>query len=535
MFQRLVGIAALRAAIGLTLCVLACAAASVEPGPVRESALAGTWYPADPAELKKLVDSFLGSSPARQLDQPIRALIVPHAGYAYSGPVAARAFALLRGQSPRRVVILAPSHHSGFQGISVAEVSAYRTPLGEIPLDQSAVARLRGSPLWTAEPKAHEREHSIEIELPLLQRALTPGWELVPVLVGVLDNDQYLQAAELLKPLANAETLVVVSSDFTHYGERFDYLPFPVDDKAPARVRELDEWAIGQIRAKSPQGFFDYQESTGITVCGYRAIAILLSMLGPQASVESVAYDTSGDLTGDWTSSVSYAALAITDPVPLAEDKPKGSSSPATNPAAAQPQAAAPLSSDELRQLHWLATLAIEDAVLGPSESRSRAKSSAVDSLPPRLKEPAGAFVTLKRHGELRGCIGYIEPRTPLYLAVLANGDNAARRDPRFDPMSAPELEGLEIEVSVLAPLRPVDSWESFRVGKEGVVLTKDGRSAVFLPEVATEQGWTREETLSHLSLKAGLPANAWRDGASFEVFESYKYAAPYRAARSSD
>ena len=173
----------------------------------------------------------------------------------------------------------------------------------------------------------------------------------------------------------------------------------------------------------------------------------------------------------------------------------------------------------------------MEDAVFGPADARDNAEREAVDALPARLKEPAGAFVTLKRHGELRGCIGYIEPREPLYLAVLANGDNAARRDPRFNPVEPAELDGLEIEVSVLTPPRPIESWQAFKVGEQGIVLSKAGRRAVFLPEVATEQGWTREETLSQLSLKAGLPANAWQEGASFEVFESTKYSAPYAAA----
>jgi AmmeMemoRadiSam system protein A len=142
---------------------------------------------------------------------------------------------------------------------------------------------------------------------------------------------------------------------------------------------------------------------------------------------------------------------------------------------------------------------------------------------------PAGAFVTLKKGGELRGCIGYIQPHRPLYQAVLQNGANAARNDHRFQPVAAEELDDLIIEVSVLTLPQKIDSYQEFEVGKQGIVLTKAGRKAVFLPEVAVEQGWNREQTLTNLSRKAGLPASAWREGASFQVFENQKFSAPYK------
>jgi AmmeMemoRadiSam system protein A len=151
-----------------------------------------------------------------------------------------------------------------------------------------------------------------------------------------------------------------------------------------------------------------------------------------------------------------------------------------------------------------------------------------LEGLPERLQAPSGAFVTLKRDGRLRGCIGYIQPKKPLYQAVLENGANAAVNDRRFWPVASGELSGLEVEVSVLTPPEPIASYEDFRVGEQGIILRKDGRRAVFLPEVAAEQGWTREETLSHLAQKAGLGPDGWREGASFEVFTSRKYVAPY-------
>lgn len=507
-------------------------------GTVRPSALAGAWYPGDPDRLRAKVDEMLDAARPAPVAGTIRALIVPHAGYVYSGPTAATAFDLVRGRAYDRVLILAPSHHSGFAGLSVATVDAFETPLGQVQLDLDAVSRLRRSPLFKDEPQAQAQEHAIEIELPLLQRALQPGWRLVPVLVGQLAPQDYQTAAGLLRPLADEKTLVVVSSDFTHHGPRFDYQPFPQDDQLPERLRTLDEGAIERIQAHDGPGLLDYRERTGITVCGVRPLALLLEMLPAAARVERVAYNTSGAITGDWGNSVSYAALAITAPAPLAG--PRADPAPAPAATLGTAEVASPLASsagesalsgDDLQRLHRLAVLGIQAAVLGDSDARAQALRTEVAALPERLKSPAGAFVTLKRHGDLRGCIGYIRGVKPLYQAVLENGINAAKNDYRFNPVEPKELEGLDVEVSVLSPLTPIASWDEFKVGEQGITLTKDGHAAVFLPEVATEQGWDREQTLTNLARKAGLPADAWRQGASFEVFTSTQYKAQFLAA----
>jgi AmmeMemoRadiSam system protein B/AmmeMemoRadiSam system protein A len=515
------GAVSLRALAALAVaCLMAFPAAAEER--VRESALAGGWYPADPKELSDYVDGLLDAAKAEPAQGPIRALIAPHAGYVYSGATAAQVFSLVRGGVYRRLMVLAPSHRSGFEGLSIADVDAYETPLGRIPLDTEAIAGLRGSGLVISDPGAHAREHAIEIELPLLQRALVPGWKLIPVLVGRLDGDDYAEAADLLRPLADDGTLVVVSSDFTHFGPRFGYMPFPPDQEAPEHIRALDDGAIERILARDGPGLLDYQEKTGITICGYRPLALLLHMLPADAQVQRVAYATSGELTGDWSSSVSYAALVVTGPSPISAPPAPSEAAPATGQA---------MDEADLRLLHRLAVLGVEHAVLGPSEDRDAEVDASLHGLPESLRAPAGAFVTLKEDGQLRGCIGYILPRKPLYQAVLENGVNAAVNDMRFRPVGPEELDKLEVEVSVLSEPRAIGGAEEFQVGEQGVILRKDGHQAVFLPEVALEQGWSREETLSHLARKAGLPEDAWRDGASFEVFTSTKYAAPYANA----
>jgi MEMO1 family protein len=488
---------------------------------VRESALAGSWYPGDPKALRQTVDGLLDAATTVGRTGEIRALMVPHAGYAYSGKTAAAAFALVRGRHYERVIVLAPSHFSAFKGLSIADVDAYATPLGEIPLDRKAVAALRQSKLVTTDPTAHRREHSIEIELPLLQRALAPGWKLVPILVGELAEGDYPVAADLLRSLADEHTLVVVSSDFTHYGPRFGYMPFPPDDQVAQEIQGLDDGAIAQILARDGPGLLKYQAKTGITVCGYRALALLLYVLPPDAQVEQLAYATSGALTGDWLNSVSYAAFAVTAPKALSvagRRTPEGSDTPT-------------IGSADLELLHRLAVLGVERAVFGQSDGEDAQIRQALAKLPPELEKPGGAFVTLWRGGDLRGCVGYVledQLRKPLYRAVLENGINAARSDYRFRPVGPEELNDLDVEVSVLSAPRPIDSPAQFHVGEEGIILKKGEHYGLFLPEVATEMGWDQNETLSALAVKAGLSRDGWRDGASFEVFTTAKYRAPY-------
>ncbi len=484
---------------------------------VRPSALAGTWYPGDPRVLADTVDGLLDGSEAAAPQGTIRALVVPHAGYRYSGRTAAAAFSLVRGKTYRRVLVLAPSHHGDFPGLSIADVDAYTTPLGQVQLDGEAVARLRQSPLVRADPRAHEPEHAIEIELPFLQRALEPGWGLVPILVGRLDPAEYPVVAGLLRPLMDDKTLVVVSSDFTHYGARFGFQPFPPDAEVPGRIRALDDGAIERILARDGPGLLEYQSQTGITICGYRPLALLLHLLPPDARVERVAYATSGDLTGDWRSSVSYAALVVT--VPTARSATPAESGGETTQGT--------LSGSDLARLHRIAALGVKAAVLGQSQALETEIAEVQAGVPPALEAPAGAFVTLWSKGSLRGCVGHVANDLPLYQAVLQSGYQAARRDHRFQPVAPEELADLELEINVLSVPEPIEALDAFRLGEHGITLRKGDHYGLYLPEVAPQMGWDRDTTLSQLALKAGLPADAWREGAAFDVFTTIHYRGP--------
>ena len=313
--------------------------------PVRPSPIAGSWYPDDPAELGAYLDRTLEAAPSWSPPDGdrVQALIAPHAGYPYSGATAAAGYRALRGQAFDRVVLLGPSHHAGFRGVAIGDVDAYATPLGPVALDAAAVERLRGAPLVGTGPAGPDREHSLEIQLPFLQRALAPGWRLVPILVGRLEPEDYGALADAIRPLLDARTLVVVSTDFTHYGARFGYLPFPADPEVAARLEALDKGALAQIEARDPKGFLDYQERTGITICGFRPVALLLHLLPPDTRAHLIRYDTSGAILGDWRSSVSYLSIALTVP------------KQAAGPLAWQPES--------LQWLHRLAALRVADAV----------------------------------------------------------------------------------------------------------------------------------------------------------------------------
>jgi hypothetical protein len=276
-------------------------------------AVAGSWYPQDHDELAGLVDGLLEGAAARAVAAPgrVTALIVPHAGFVYSGAVAASAFVGLSGRTFDRIVLLGPSHYFGFPGAAIPDAAtAYRTPLGEIAIDHEAVLALREAAGFRADDRMFEPEHALEAELPFLQRVLAQGVPIVPVLLGGrATHEDAKRVADALAPLLNASTLVVVSSDFTHFGPRFGYVPFT--DDVPARIRDLDLGAIATIESGDAADFARYVETTGATICGHRAIDVLLMLPDSTAGAKLLEYDTSGHMTGTWDHSVSYAAITV--------------------------------------------------------------------------------------------------------------------------------------------------------------------------------------------------------------------------------
>jgi AmmeMemoRadiSam system protein B len=276
--------------------------------------VAGSWYPGRPAALERQIDALLSSTAAGSpKGGRTLALIAPHAGLIYSGAVAAGGFRQVQGASYDRVVLMGPSHHAFFQGAALPGAASYGTPLGQVPMDGEAIALLERQSGMAIDDKPFLPEHCLEMELPFLQRALAPGWRLVPMLIGGGNSPAGCNlVASALRPLVGSGTLVVVSTDFTHYGPRFSFIPFTTD--VPGRLRELDMGAIDRILERDRRGFEDYLKRTGATICGRHAIDILLCLLPAEVDASLVAYDTSGNITGEWDHSVSYASLSFRAP-----------------------------------------------------------------------------------------------------------------------------------------------------------------------------------------------------------------------------
>ena len=285
------------------------AAAPVREKSVLRSRLIGRWYPRASYDLTVEIDGFLKNVPDTQLE-PVMALIMPHAGYRYSGQIAVYAARQIQDKAYRRVIVIGPSHSQPMKNFcSVPDVTHYETPLGQVPLDVECIARLRANPaLFQSLPEAHVWEHSVQIQVPILQRMLKE-FTLVPILAGNLDDKTTRAIAEILKKEMDNETLLIISSDFTHYGPSYGFVPFKTD--IPANIEKLDMSVFEPIRMKDMSGLYRRLDVNRATVCGRCPLGILLSMLPEDARVQLLKYDTSGRITGDWSASVSYLAAAV--------------------------------------------------------------------------------------------------------------------------------------------------------------------------------------------------------------------------------
>jgi hypothetical protein len=477
---------------------LMCATSSV-----REPVVAGRFYPGDRAGLQKEVKGYLDAAPVPVLEGPVLALVSPHAGYAFSGPPAARAVKALAGSGVTRIVLMGTGHAAYYErGAVLADYDAFATPLGNVAVDRAAVGELSKKAGFKIANNLHQREHSLEVQLPILQQTLKE-FSIVPMVMGGQTTPEDADAvARGLRPLLGEKTVLVLSTDFTHYGPNYDYVPFREGVQEKMRALDLGAWEL--VRPGFQERFAAYIETTGATVCGEKGLMVLTALLPPDAKKAMLHYTTSGEVLGDYQNAVGYLAGAFTG-------KLNGSvATPARKPHSGD------LTAADKKALVRLARAALVSHVAA-GDDLSRALRDL--DLTPGLTGVAGAFVTLKAGEDLRGCIGSIEGREPLWLSVVHNAANAATRDPRFRPVRPEELTLLSVEVSALSPMKAVASYRDIVLGRHGVVLEKRGRSAVFLPQVATETGWTLDQFLSHLAQKAGLGASDWKEGAVFRVF----------------
>lgn len=480
------------------------------------------WYPADANALNRQIEGLFQKAEVKPIDNVI-ALILPHAGYSYSGQVAACGLKTIdrtpaeRGPKKyKRIIIIGPSHYIAMeQVLSVPRVTHYETPLGEIPLDVEFINKLLKYSVFQNIPHAHKYEHSVQIELPLLQHC-QKNFKIVPLVAGDCSLETINKAGKILLSLLDQETLLIASSDFTHYGPRFGYAPFT--ENKPEQIKKIDMGAYEYISRLDSKGFLEYKQRTGTTICGYIPIAILLSMLKkPERSpgqsqdvtqtvkVDLIKYATSGELTGDFTESVSYCSIAFSG---------KWENCPQIEPQKNNPE----LTEEDKKQLLTLARKTITYAL----QNQRVPQASELDvTISDAMQCARAAFVTLKRDSQLRGCVGDVFPQRTLYKSVILNAINASFNDSRFPPVTEAECKNIKIEISVLTAPQPIDSYDKIRIGIDGVVLNKNGHSALFLPQVAPEWGWDLNQMLTQLALKAGLPPDAWKEGANFLVFQA--------------
>lgn len=443
---------------------------------VRKAAVAGTFYEKNPKLLREVILRYL--SDARPLSEPVRLMICPHAGFVFSGPVAAKGYAAIDGNA-KRVIIIGPSHYEAFRGVAVPRFDYYETPLGRVKIDREVVDRLSGKPGVIAAEEFDEPEHCLEVQLPFLQVQLT-DFTIVPLLVGKADPKQ---VAELLMPFIDKQTVVVASSDFSHYEEQ-------------KSARLIDDTSIASILSG--------EENGTINACGVLPIRIVMH-LGKQLGLKPVKLDarTSYDTAPQHcpkTRVVGYAAIAYVSPEAARQF---GGSEPERK------NAADALSDQTKTFLLGIARGSLEAAVTGT-------RFAAPADVPEEVKEHRGCFVTLTAKGALRGCIGYIEPIKPLLQAVIDNAANAALNDPRFPKVTSDEVAGIKIEISVLTPPEPLHYKNPEELlarlvpGRDGVILRNGNHQSTYLPQV-WEQLPGKVAFLEQLSLKGGMPRDGWK------------------------
>lgn len=454
---------------------------------IRKPSVAGSFYPANPAALEKMIAEYVDKAETPKIEHPVMGIVAPHAGYIYSGSVAAHAYALLQNQSVRRVVVISPSHVASFRGASIYDGHFYETPLGKIKVDRDFGKRLAAeSDLIKLSAEGHETkyqgrgEHALEVQLPFLQHVLG-DFELVPVVMGEQSYESCRALGIALGELIeNNETIIVASSDLSHFHPYKEAVQ--LDKKV---LRAIEEWDYYNLSRNCNARIWE--------ACG--AGPIVATMIAVEQRGANVAhllkYANSGDVpAGNRAQVVGYAAFAFY--------KDSGDS--------LQRKAEFNLNEQEQEKLLNIAREAVH-AIVNDEEVYSVSLNGS-----DALNQARGAFVTLKKKGRLRGCIGYTAPTQALCTTVRDAAIQSAVRDFRFNPVCADELQDLSFEISVLSPFRKVKDVESIVVGKHGLVIIKNENSGLLLPQVPVEQGWDRRTFLEQTCRKAGLQKDAWKD-----------------------
>lgn len=463
-------------------------------GQNRQPAVSGQFYPADPDELLAMLNDLFANAEPRKKEN-VQALIVPHAGYIFSGHVAASGYNQLdMSREVENVFLIASSHRAFFEGASIYSVGNYLTPLGEVKVNHSIVDNLlRQSSVFSYRPEVHNAEHSLEVQLPFLQYLMTKNLQIVPIVIGTQSKHVCSQIAEYLKPYFNQKNLFVISSDFAHYPSYED-------------ATVLDERTAAVIMSNSSESFLkEINDANGnqlrnlaTRACGWTSLLTLLYLTegNPNFSYQKILYENSGDSDyGDDQRVVGYYSLVLVD-INMGNHKPDNFY----------------LTDLEKRTLLEFA----REAIIAHLNNENLPEMDK-ENLSGYLIETCGAFVTLHHAGELRGCIGTFTADKPLYRIVQDMAVAAAFEDRRFLPVGNEEIEDIDIEISVLTPMKKISSVDEIVLGEHGIYIKKGNRSGTFLPQVATETKWSKEEFLGYCSRdKAGIGWDGWKEAEIF-------------------
>ncbi len=475
---------------------------------VRKPAVAGQFYPSEAGKLAKMIATLFAKVKKASLSGRPLALIAPHAGYPYSGKVAASAYKLLAGEAYDAVVVVSPSHTVFFRGSSVYVGDGYETPLGLVETDRELAQRISSiHPLVYPSAQGHATgstrgEHALEVHLPFMQVALG-NFKMVGIVMGDQEEESVRALGEVLATaLKGRNILMVASTDLSHFHEQKE-------------ANKLDGAVRKAMETYDPSQLMDVLSCGDGEACGGGPVAAVMTAAKRLGSreIKMLAYATSGDATADFTEVVGYlsAVMVMGEKAQDAiADKQRVAS---VMGAMAAKQSDALLSDETKQKLHRIA----REAIASQLDGREYLMEPDTE-----LDYKRGAFVTLKIDGDLRGCIGQVRARDPLHKVIADMAVAAAFEDPRFPTLTKEEYARLEYEISVLTPLERVKDFGEIKVGRDGLMIRLDMHSGLLLPQVATEYGWTTQEFLEQTCLKAGLPKDSYKD----KFAEIYRFGA---------
>ncbi len=457
--------------------------------------VAGRFYPSSDTELRKELERLFEQAKKHELPEikqgeEILALVSPHAGYVFSGTVAASAFLPLKnGKNIKTVFLIGSSHNAWYEKASIYYSGHYITPLGKVKVDRTiANALLAEKDLFAYLPEAHAHEHCLEVQLPFLQYSIKNGFTIVPILLGGQSKEVSKQVAKALKPYFVPGNLFVISTDLSHYPSYNDAV-------------KVDKQTIYDLCSNNPESFLQRLKNNDLlhisnlstSMCGWTSALTLMYLTEHNENIRyiPVLYQNSGDipLYGEKMRVVGYQSVLITqkkaDPIPEFDFSEKEKKNLL-----------------QIARARILENLQISDIPVKSSKDLS-----------PGIKQSGGVFVSIYYKDELRGCIGRIESSDPIYKTVAEMAYSSAFNDKRFKSVTKEEMPDVHIEISLLSPLKKVNSIEEIIPGKHGILIRKDFRSGTYLPQVAIKTGWDAKQMVEHCAIdKAGMSNDEWKD-----------------------